>query len=156
MGVNLVQNADGSLGFLDELTGYQIAKLGGPSPLQGTPAYRIPTTLELNVVGPTDTAGALAALANPFSRAFYIVDTLLAVTTASSGACTVSIGCAANATTINSTLLSAQNVAATGIFGGGLVANRQIWTPTLFLTASTQTGASSGLISKLLVTGHFL
>jgi hypothetical protein len=156
MGTNLIQNADGSLGFVDEATGLQIGKIGGGAATKSVAAWRMPFTLELLISGPTDTAGALGAIANPFGRSFYIIDTLLAVTTQSAGACTVSIGCAANATTLNATLISGQSVAATGIFGGGLIANRQIWTSALFLTASTASGASSGLVASLLVTGHVL
>ena len=156
MGTNIVQNADGSLGFIDEATGLQVAKIGGGAATQGVPAWRMPFTLELNVLGTADTAGALCSVANPFGRSFYIIDTTLVVTTQSAGACTASFGCAATGTTLNATLLSGQSVATAGLFGGALIANRQIWTSALFLTGSTATGASASLVGKLLVTGHVL
>jgi hypothetical protein len=157
MGTNIVQNADGSLGFLDEATGLQIGKIGGGAATKTVPAWRMPFAVELLIsAGADGTAGSLGSMANPFGRSFYITDTLLAVTTQSAGACTVSIGCAASATTLNATLVSGQSVAATGIFGGGLIANRQIWTSALFLTVSTATGASSGLVGSLIVMGHVL
>ena len=154
MGTNIIQNADGSLGFVDEATGLQVGKIGGNTPTQAVPSWRTPVTLELNFLGSAvDTPGLLCAMANPFGRSFFITDTTLVVQTQSSGACTVSVGCAANATTLNATLISGQTVAAAGMFGGGLIANRQIWTSALFLTGSTATGASLGLIGKLFVTG---
>jgi hypothetical protein len=157
MAINLVQKADGSMAFLDEASAVEVARIGGgAAPTQSVPVYRMPFTLELAVAGTADTAGALAAVANPFGRSFYITDTILVVTTQSSGACTVSVGCAANATTLNATLISGQSVATAGMFGGALIANRQIWTSGLFLTASTASGASSGLVGRLLVTGYFL
>lgn len=156
MGTNIKQNADGSLGFVDEATGLQIAQIGGGASLQGVPSWRIPFTVQLHVAGTADTAGALCAVANPFGRSFYITDTTLIVTTASSGACTASFGCAANATTLNATLISGQSVATAGIFGGALIANRQIWTSALFLTGSTASGASAALVGKLFVTGHLI
>lgn len=157
MGTNLFQNADGSIGFRSEELGYDIAKIGGGTPLNtSAPTWRMPFAMELAIQGPTDTAGALMSIANPFGRSFYITDTLMVVTTQSAGACTVSIGCAANGTTLNATLISGANVAAVGIFGGGLLANRQIWTSALFLTGSTASGASSGLVGRVLVMGYLL
>ena len=130
--------------------------MGGTTPLQGVPVFRQPFAVELAVAGTADTAGALCAVANPFGRSFYITDTILVVTTQSAGACTASFGCAANATTLNATLISGQTVAAAGQFGGALAANRQIWTSALFLTGSTASGASAGLVGRLLVAGYLL
>lgn len=152
-GINLRQNVDGSLGF-QQGDGADIAKVGGAAPTQGVPRFRIPFALELQVLGTADTAGALFAVANNFGSSLFITKTLLIVTTQSAGACTVSIGCAANATTLNATLLSGQTVAAAGIFGGGLVANWQEWTTGKFLTGSTASGASSGLVGRVLVEGY--
>lgn len=156
MGTNITQNADGSLGFVDDSTGLQVARIGGGAPTQSVPCYRIPFTMEIDVRGTADTGGALCAVANPFGRSLYIIDTTLVVTTASAAACTASFGCAANATTLNATLISGQTVAAAGIFGGALIANRQIWTSGLFLTGSTASGASASLVGKLFVTFHVI
>lgn len=156
MGTNLRQNADGSLAFVDESTGLEVGRIGGGASLQGTPSWRTPITLQLAVLGPTDTGGALCSLANPFGRSFYIVDSLFVITVISAGACTASFGCAANGTTLDATLISGVSCAALAQFGGGLLANRQEWTAAKFLTGSRASGASSGLVGKLFVTGHLI
>lgn len=152
MGTNIFQNADGSLGLRDEGLGYDLFKTGGPPTRVGgalatntnVPNYRGTFNLVMRIQGPTDTAGGLAALANPFGTLVYILgNSQLVVTTQSAGACTVSVGVAANATTLSATLFSGISVAATGQTNGVLVPS---WSTTQFITASTASGASSGLV----------
>jgi len=155
--INLVQNADGSLSFLDEGIANAALRIGGPATrIGGAQAtntnvanFRGTTLLLMRLQGPTDTAGGIAALANPFGTLAYILaGGQLIVTTQSSGACTVSIGPAANATTLSATLFSGISVAATGQTNSVLVPS---WSATQFMTASTATGASSGLVGILAV-----
>jgi hypothetical protein len=152
MGVQLVQNADGSLTLLEDRANVPVARFGGPPTRVGganatnvnVPNYRGIITLVMRLQGPTDTAGGLAAVANPFGQTVYVMGGCnLVVTTQSAAACTVSIGPAANATTLAATVFSGISVAATGQTNSVLV---PAWTATQFMTASTATGASSGLV----------
>jgi hypothetical protein len=74
----------------------------------------------------------------------------LDVTTQSAGACTVSIGGAANGTTLNATLISGQSVAATGTFTKATPPVQKIANGT-WITASTASGASSGLVGQVYI-----
>jgi hypothetical protein len=67
----------------------------------------------------------------------------LAVTTQSAGASTISVGPAANATTLSASLFSGVSGAAVAQFNSVLVPT---WSATQFMTASTASGASSGLV----------
>lgn len=152
MAANLQQLADGSLNFLDEGTGFTLLRVGGPTVRVGganatntnVPNYRGLFHLVARIQGPTDTGGGIAGLANPFGQTVYcLAGGALIVTTQSAGACTVAFGIAANATTSAANLLAATSVAATGITPTTLATS---WTSTQFFTASTSTGASSGLV----------
>ena len=157
MGTNLFQNADGSLGLRDEGLGYDLFKVGGPPIRVGgaaatntnVPNYRGMFWLVARIQGPTDSGGGLCAVANPFGQTVYIAGAgLLVVTTQSGAACTAQFGIAANATTSSATILAATSVAATGQTATTLVPS---WGATQFLTGSTSTGASSGLVGFLAV-----
>ena len=74
----------------------------------------------------------------------------LDVTTQSSGACTVSVGAAANGTTLNAGMISGQSVAATGQFAKATPVAQKV-PAGQFITASTASGASAGLVAKLYV-----
>ena len=152
MGVQLVQNADGSLSMFEDTAGVQVGRFGGPPTRVGgalatntnVPNYRGIITLVMRLQGPTDTAGGIAALANPFGTTVYVMGgSNLVVTTQSTAACTVSIGPAANATTLAATVFSGISVAAAGQTNSVLV---PAWTASQFMTASTATGASAGLV----------
>lgn len=157
MGTNLRQNADGSVGFVDDTLGYELYRIGGPATRVGgaaatntnVPNYRGMFWLIARIQGPTDSGGGLCSLANPFGQTVYIAGAgLLVVTTQSAGACTAQFGIAANATTSSATILAATSVAATGQTATTLVPS---WSSTQFLTGSTATGASSGLVGFLAV-----
>lgn len=145
--LNLRQNPDGSIGFFDEATAQDVFRLGGPGNQTGAGSifqYRGGIYVKMQIGGPTDTAGALGAVLNPFGKTVYFGGgALLVSTTQSAGACTVSVGPAANATTLAATLFSGVNVASATQFNSVLV---PAWTATQFLTASTASGASSGLV----------
>jgi|688.fasta_scaffold118939_3 hypothetical protein len=152
MGVQLVQNADGSLTLLEDSANVPVARFGGPPTRVGganatnvnVPNYRGIITLVMRLQGPTDTAGGIAALANPFGTTVYILGgSQLAVTTQSAGASTISVGPAANATTLSASLFSGVSGAAVAQFNSVLVPT---WSATQFMTASTASGASSGLV----------
>ena len=152
MGTNLKQNADGSLSMLDEGTGLEVARFGGAATRVGGAAstntnvvnWRGIITMVMRIQGPTDTAGGVAAVANPFGQTVFVMGgSQLAVTTQSAGASTISVGPAANATTLAATVFSGVSGASVTQFNSVLVPT---WTSTQFMTASTASGASSGLV----------
>lgn len=139
------QNADGSLGIFSDAEGVEVTRFGGPAsasvaaPIwRGTYIAKIPLTA-------SDTAGGVFAFQPPDTSKNWIFErVVLDVTTQSSAACTVSIGVAANATTLNSTLVSGQSVAAAGVFSA---VNVQKYTAaTQYVTGSVASGASAGLV----------
>lgn len=103
-----------------------------------------------------DTAGGVAAIANPEGAAVIVTRVLIDVTTASTGACTVDAGIAANATTSADGLIDGQSVAATGVFdnisdGGTNGKARAKWGATQYLTISKASGATAGLVGNVYV-----
>lgn len=157
MATNLRQNADGSISMFSEDSAIEVARFGGPATRVGGAAatntnvvnWRGIITMVMRIQGPTDTAGALGAVANPFGTTVYVMaGSNMIVTTQSSGACTVSVGPAANATTLNAGIFSGISVAATGQTNSVLVPS---WSSSQFITASTASGASSGLVGIVAV-----
>jgi len=99
-----------------------------------------------------DTAGGLVSLINGAGVDLVVLSAVLNVGTASTGACTVSIGyTATSGTTLSSTLISGQTVASTGTFQSA-VANAVRWVNGKWITASTASGASAGLVGTLYLT----
>ena len=157
MAVNLRQNADGSLSMLDEGTSLEVGRWGGPATRVGgaaatntnVPNFRGLIYITCRVQGPTDTAGGLCAVANPFGVSVNILaGGQLAVTTQSAGACTAQWGVGATSTTSAATLFAAATMAATGLF---TTIGNVTWSTTQFITGSTATGASSGLVGTITV-----
>ena len=156
MAINLRQNADGSLSLLDEGTGFETARFGGGTRVGGAaatntnvPNFRGLIFVTCRIQGPTDTAGGICAVANPFGTSVNILaGGQLAITTASTGACTAQFGVAANATTSSASLFAAASMAATGLF---TTIGNVTWSTTQFITGSTATGASAGLVGTIAV-----
>lgn len=101
----------------------------------------------------SDSAGGVFAVQAP-DRNTYVVDlVILDVTTASTGACTIDVGVAANSTTLSDTLIDGVSVAATGQMnnyddkGTNGRAVRKTASGN-FITASVASGASAGLVGK--------
>lgn len=105
---------------------------------------------KLALAAGTDTAGGLGAWANPEGVNILVTNVYLDVTTASTGACTVSAGVAANATTLNATLLSGKNVNTVATYSSAGVIQKM--TPSQFVTFSTASGASAGLVANAYIT----
>jgi len=93
------------------------------------------------------TAGGVAAILNPLGKELLITRTIMDVTTAATGAATVDVGVAANATTSDDALLDGQDVnSATGMFASTTLVK---WPATGYVTASQATGAVAGLVGTL-------
>jgi hypothetical protein len=101
-----------------------------------------------------DTAGGVFAWENPASAAIIVHSVILDVTTNTTGACTIDVGVAANATTLSDTLLDGQSLAtaakvlnsATNPGTNGAMARRA--TSTQYVTGSVASGASAGLVGN--------
>lgn len=100
-----------------------------------------------------DTAGGVFAAQTPDRNNFIVDLVVVDVTTASSGACTLDVGIAANATTLSDTLIDGVSLATTGLKnnyddkGTNGRAVRKAVTGE-YVTASVASGASSGLVGK--------
>jgi hypothetical protein len=148
---SIKQNPDGSLSIVSDLEGIDVMRAGGPAVASAAaPNFRPGTIVKWQINGPTDTAGALGSWQNNLGYAIIVIGIALDVTTQSAGACTVSIGGAANGTTLNATLISGQSVAATGTFTKATPPVQRV-AAGAFITASTASGASSGLVGNVYV-----
>lgn len=147
-----VQYADGSYGGIRELDALQTWRSGGYMGPAGSnqPAFFGGFTLAFNVGGGTDTAGGILSYQNNFGFDLMIISHQLDVSTQSSGVCTVSFGeTPTSGTTLASNMLSGQTVAAVGTFNGGSLSVK--WPQGKWITGSTASGASTGLVARVLV-----
>ena len=103
----------------------------------------------------SDSGGGVFSVQNTYGSNLIVTRVLLYVTTVSSGACTLDIGFAANATTVADTLIDGLDVnSATGVFDniddkGTNGEPRGLWTSGGsfdYINASMKTGATSGLV----------
>lgn len=107
----------------------------------------------------SDAAGGVFAWANPAGASIIVTNVVVNVTTASSGACTLDVGIAADAVTSNDTFIDGVSVAATGAkdvikdAGTNGVACQQV-TSSQYITASKATGATSGLAGFAYIYWH--
>lgn len=151
MAESIHPNPDNSFGFYNVSTATENGRFGGPA-VRGSnniPQYRADTVAVLPLSA-VDTAGGIFNWQPDQTRYTNIIvhRIVLSVTTQSSGACTVSIGNAANATTLSATLLAGQSVAAAGVFGA---TTPILATPGQFITGSTASGASAGLVGNVYI-----
>lgn len=101
-----------------------------------------------------DTAGGLAAVANPFGRAAFITKALLNVTTAATGVCTADVGVAANGTTSDNSLIDGADVGTAAILAENSAAVE--WGASEYVTASVATGASAGIVGHVYIHGFLV
>lgn len=146
MGTNIRQRDDGGMDFVDDASGKVMATVGGSR-------NRAVKVAKVDFAGGTDTAGGIFAWSNPEQGSIIIEGVVLDITTQSSGACSISVGSAANGTTSSANLLDTQSVAATGQLdnfsnkGAGGKSSGKL-TAGQFVTASRASGASAGLIGS--------
>lgn len=101
-------------------------------------------------------AGDLAAVLNPEGVELVIEYAALNITTASTGASTIDMGIAANATTSNDTLIDGRSGATAGWFdniehagtNGGTGVR---WGASQYLTASEASGDTTGLVGEIVL-----
>jgi hypothetical protein len=116
--------------------------------LMGTNETPIGTVAKV-ALNAVDTAGGVFSFSP--GVAVLVTRVVLDITTASSGACTIDVGVAANATTLNDTLMDGQSLAAIAVLdnienqGTNGVATRKL-SSTQFVTGSVASGASAGVV----------
>ena len=130
----------------------------GTTLLQGASFNRIGKTVAIAITGGTDTGGGLFAWQNPEGAQIHINEVLLYVTTQSTGSCSVEIGTTAtNATTASNNLIDTLSVATTGLYDnytdkGSNGKTRQTLASGKWVTGSTVSGASAGLVAVVYIT----
>lgn len=124
---NFKQNADGSVSIINELTGVEAFRAGGPKPIggPGTGAVSIPQFVPGSVLkmGPfaglvATTGGAIGAWTNNLGYDILIRRIVVDVTAASSGAANLTVGqTPTSVVTSSNNLLTATSVAAISVIG---------------------------------------
>ena len=150
---DLVQYPDGSLALRNEVEGTDLGRWGGPkTPSQTVPRYGGGKTVKIPLIA-TDGAAGIFTWTNTEPVAVLVRRVLVDVTTASSAACSISIGQAATPV-LSSNLIDTLSVAAAGSFDnitdkGTNGKSRQRVAPGQVVTGSTSSGASAGLVGNL-------
>lgn len=88
----------------------------------GYPACE-PLAARLSITGAAGSSNVFASLSNPWGVAVVVTRAILYISTASSGASTLDIGPAANATTASDTLIDGLSGAGTGVFDSSIAAH---------------------------------
>ena len=105
--------------------------------------------------------GVYKATANPFGQDLLILSATIRVTTASTGASTVDIGVAANATTTNDGLLDGLSLATLGLYtnaedAGTNGEQTMVWGSSQFLNVAEASGDVAGVVGQLIVQYTYL
>lgn len=132
--------------------------VGGVERLRLTPTVSPVASLRLAIAGSAGASAVFASVVNPVGVDVYITRAILVVTTASTGAATVSVGTAADAITANGGLIDTKSVASTGAFDNLVSADAGASGKTLrlcsagtFLNVSETSGDVAGLLATLIV-----
>lgn len=145
--------------YIDE-DGYPILKdSDGNIVYSGQGGAKGVVTIRQAITGYTST-GVKFGIANPFGQTVVIQEAVLVVTTVATGAATVDIGVAANATTGSDTLIDGKDVnAATGAFNNVIAAQagtngriERTWGASEFVTLNGASGDLTGLVGYLRLT----
>jgi len=155
MGVSLKQNADGSTSLISEAGSVDHARFGGGKGA-AAPGFRgqITAKIALAAVG---TAGGIFAWQAPANTDIIVTDLTVDVTTQTAGACTLDAGPAADATTLNDTLIDGVSLAAAGQFnnyddkGSNGKFHRRV-SAAGWITGSVASGTVTGLVGWAYIT----
>lgn len=108
------------------------------------------------ITGAGGSTGVFASFANPFGYDVHVMACRLVITTQSTGASTLDIGVAANATTSNDGLIDGLSGATAGRYSnlsnaGTNGRSSQAWGTSQFLNVAEASGDVNGLVGYLLV-----
>jgi hypothetical protein len=152
---DLVQNPDGSLSIRNEIEGTDLARWGGPkTPTAMAPRFGGGKTVKIALTA-ADAAAAIFAWTNTEPSAVIVTKVVVDVTTASSSSCSISVGQAATAV-LSANLIDTLSVATAGSFDnvtdkGTNGKSRQRVAIGAFVTGSTASGASAGLVGNVYI-----
>lgn len=156
MGVDLIQNGDGSASLRNESDGLDILRLGGlKTASAAVPSWRGTKIARIGITGGSDGGGGLTSFVNPEPVAIIITGAFLDVVTQSSAACSLSLGTTTtSATTSSNNLIDTASVAVVGLLDtitdkGTNGKSRQKLAAGGWVTLSTASGASAGLSATL-------
>lgn len=119
-------------------------------------------TVRVALASAADTGGAVLAWLNPTGASILVTRVVFDVTTAATGAATIDVGVAANATTSNDTIMDGLDVnAAIGTFDNienqGTNGKSVVKvTSTQYVTASRASGAVAGMVGFAYITYHVI
>lgn len=113
--------------------------------------------VKIAVTGTSDTNGVFASLLNPLGETLIIKNCIIYLSTASTGACTVDIGVAADATTSNDSLIDGLSIATAGAFGGSVDGgtngkNVKVWSATQYVNCADASGDPTGAVGEIILT----
>lgn len=133
--------------------------VGGTAKARLSSTTGLSETVKLAVAGTSSSSGVIASVLNPFGTNVIITRALLVVSTQSTGAATVDIGTAADATTSNDGLIDGKSVASAGTFDNLVAADAgtngktfRAWGSTQYLNVAEASGDVDGLVATLYVT----
>lgn len=110
------------------------------------------------VTGTAASTGVFAAIQNPHNRRLIITNRYFVADTQSTGASTLDIGVAANATTSADNLIDGVSAATAGVLqaAGTNGASGRVWEATQFVTVAEASGDVAGLVGILVIEYSFL
>lgn len=152
---NLSQFGDGTAAFVNAADAVHDLKMGGPAIASvASPRFYVDRTMKLPLAAGVDTGGGIVSWQNMTGQDIIVTRAVLDVTTVATAACSVEVGeTAVSGTTASATLIASQDVhSAAGTFTS---AAASVKVPAGdWITASTASGASAGLVGNLYVTYH--
>lgn len=130
------------------------AETTAPYRTQSTSSFRGVNCIRAGAIAVTasTTSGQVLAWANPEGQSILVLGLFLDITTASSGACTLDIGVAADAVTSNDSLIDGASAAAAGVLNSASNAgtngrmSRKV-TSSQYVTFSVASGDANGLVA---------
>jgi hypothetical protein len=150
MGVQLRETDQGHMDLVNDADATVLMKVGGTAtPTVAAPYFSVERHIKMPLTAGTDTGGGIASWQNPYSYDLIVTFATLDVTTIATGACSLEVGeTASSGTTAASNLISSQDVhSATGCFNSG--AKSVVLPAGKWITVSTVSGASAGLVGNL-------
>ena len=131
----------------------QIVDLSGNVKLGVLATTGVVESTSVAVAGGSGSTGVFASVLNPWGVNVFIVSRQLRVSTQSSGAATVDIGVAADATTSNDGLIDGASVAAAGVVDvpGTNGKTGQFWGATQYVNVAEASGDVNGLVATLYI-----
>lgn len=118
MAVNLVQKADGSAVFKNEVDGKEFARFGGVPSANATstvPAWRLPKILIVPLDATAGVGAQIAQYQNTEATAYYVTSVMLDIQTGSTASCTVNVDVGSIATSSGTGIWSTRDVSQTGV-----------------------------------------